>query len=504
MRYLPNGNFEGIWDRLFGLLKEKLRSQEIFESRKKHARRLEDVDRLLDIFLDDEQEPLVDDLPDYDRYLSGQYDEADVLLLGSIGLTDLSDHQMLARVCSDGKNPNGRLRSTPLDGIWHDYFIELIEHFQNSSDSSILDAVSDLPIIPLTDGQTWATISDARKGDIYTPYAIDANDGNIQVLIPENLGLRVLHPIAYQDGNHASFYASLGVSDCPSSELVKAVKQKYARRISDNAQNFLHHLEIFFWCGERSISLLPHSHRSIAIVDQRDRARTHSTVFLPTTQEFDAADLFSNTTFDENPGYGMLHERYLKSSVRNGRPHGLTWEDWLKTQAGIRTYPSLVTTSNGRHLLNPALKAVARDSPLKFVPNLRAHWLASYAAEPWKSIQQDIASTTVPCTDGCSHPIQETLLPCETVLEAEKSLDLHGRLPVLLLPENSMSTGEEQWHFLHHFGVICDCDLDFYLYVLRFVRNKPRDPNLANVCQSIYERIASKAGIVHGEQVKVT
>ena len=505
MRYLPSSELDGFWDPLFDLLKQKLTSSPILESRQGQYRSAEQLRSVPGIFLVDE-EPLVSDLPDHDVYLSNKYADDDIRLLRRLDLTNLSNDEMLVRIREDSARSDGRLRSVPLSERWHDLFIELIDHL--SEDSSNRTAINELKFIPLSDrsdpAQSWVAPSEARLRSVYTPYAINAYEGTIRVLIPQEIGLRTLHTEAYQESDRVSFYANRGISDCPNSVIIKSIKEKRKLGGPDYAQNFLRYLEIFFWYDQPDMSLLPISNGSIQAFDQNYVLRNPQDLFLPTTQAFDAVDLLSRTTLNADSAYGMLHQRYLDSPVRGGIPHGKTWEQWLKHRAGIQCYPSLVIKRNGQLLLNPVLETVARDNPTKFLPNLRAHWQASYVAEPWKSVKGKISSTVLPCCDGQSHPLERTILPCESILAEARSFGLSNRLPFLVLPTDAMAGGTESWQFLKSFDVLCDIDLRFYLSVLSFIRRDSAGIDLNNVCIQIYEKIADKANRTNRKKIQVS
>jgi hypothetical protein len=500
MRYLPTSHLEGFWEILPRLVQDALRPRNVLESRTgKRLYTINQVRELPQEFLVDD-EPLVPDLPQCDVYLSEKYATRDLAILRRSGLRELSHAEMIARIRQDIGDFRGRLRSKPLDDLWHNHFVNFVDYLLRAPGN--LDDVHALDFIPLSTGK-WVSLNYVARNSVYTPYAINADDGQIKVPITPSLNIDTVHDIAYCDGERASFFTSHGISDCPPYILVRKIKEAERFNRSSSMIGFVSYLAIMFWYGQSDISLLPVTSGQIRAVDETNTPRHTSSLFLPSQRAYDAADLLSQTTLNRNFSHGMLSRWYLDSPVKSALRNGKTWEQWLEKIAGISYFPSLTTTSNGRTTLNPVLQTVAKDNPSKFMPNLRAHWQAKYIFEPWRHASKEISATLVPCSDGVSRPLSGTILPFEKAVAEATSFGLGQRMPFLELLPGSLTEGIEPWRFLAPFGVLCDLNLDFYTLMLQQIRGDSGSVDLRPACIRLYEKIAKQASLEDSNKLQV-
>ena len=117
---------------------------------------------------------------------------------------------------------------------------------------------------------------------------------------------------------------------------------------------------------------------------------------------------------------------------------------------------------------------------------LKSYWDDEYrtALESYPLLKQQIASLKIPCTNVGSMELGKTFIPLKD-LEAQCSSFVEpGMFPFLKF--DSVSTLEE-WKFLETFGVHMESNLDFYLEILRRLKQAN-----AKLSYPIYEEIQRK------------
>ena len=495
MRYLPVQHIEGFWEKLYEETKDDLRSQKILRSRRGYLRRLRNVRELPSWFLH-EQMPLVPD-NDEDIYLSPNYKTADIELLKNLGLKQIAAQEIVARLKLFLLEGNSPIYESPLDDPWHTAFSAFAGRLLQ--DKAIKHDVQQMQIIPLND-ESWVSPSSMDSNPVYFPYVID--EDSVRIELPEGLGLRKLHPTACADGERVNFYISLGISTCSHEVAIPKILEAHkAGKRSGNVDDFVRDLEILFWFGRptKARGLGSTTHADLWILSDRNKLHQGQSLFFPSDEEYHAQKLLVATPSIDFIDFGFLHPRYLKTQVRNRICHQSDWLSWLR-KCGILYFPPLTKWTITGCVLSPAMKLIARDSPDKFVANLKEHW-SDYRFDSGE-VRKELGSLPVPCQDGTKQPLSTTILPTQQLLEKSRQLNIEPRLPFLKLSCHSDIQRLEHWSFLEDFGVTCDVNATFYLAALRLL-NTSTEEQLAPICTLIYAGIVecTKVGDARALQV---
>ena len=497
MHYLPVQHIEGFWEELYEEIEDHLQYQQILRSRRGRLRLLEIVRELPSWFLH-EQKPLVPDNGE-DIYLFSEYKAAEIGLLKSLGLKQIAAKEIVARLklsLSSGNNP---IHKRPLDDRWHTAFAAFAGKLMR--DKAIKNDVQQLEIIPLND-ESWVSPSSMDSNPVYFPYVVD--EDSVRIELPEGLGLRKLHPTAFADGERVSFYISLGISTCSHEVAIRNILEAHkAVKRSGNVYDFVRDLEILFWFGTpmefRGFGSGSTTHADLWLVSDQNKLYQGRSLFFPSDEEYHAQKLLAATPSIDFIDFGFLDPRYLKSQVRYKICHQSDWLSWLR-KCGILYFPPLLKWTSVGYVLSPAMKLIARDSPDKFVANLKEHW-SDYQFES-TMVAKDLGSLPVPCQDGTKQPLSTTILPTQQLLEKSRQLKIEPRLPFLKLPSQSDIQRLESWSFLGNFGVTCDVNAAFYLAALRLL-NTSTEKHLVSICTFIYAGIVecTKVGDARALQV---
>ena len=501
MRYLPDPQIEGFWKPLYSDIAKRLKIVEVLRSREGHFRRLDSLRILPDWFCNGNEEPLLPDTGDV--YFSREYQEPDIEILEDLGLEKLNLDEMMHRLNRGlAKRPDGTslLDDIPLDDDWHTYFTSFLEEM--TRDEAVREEVEQLDIIPLDDGQ-WVSPASTESTPVYLPLLVDQDPVHIE--IPDNLGIHKLHETACAVGERLNFYEKLRIVPCDPEEVINKILNAHRSGRGGKIHDFLTGFEILFWFGRPNQNDNFGQTQSLLAASDGMKLYRANFLFFPSDGRYDAQRLLECTPPDDLVGYGFLHDLYMKSQVRSMIRSEMTWETWLRT-CKIMSYPPLKEQQNKGQtpMLNPVQKLIARDNPGNFVANLRAHWSESYSGEASKSVCDELANLPVLCHDDTNEPLKLTLLPTNEILVRAQQLGMRSRLPFLKLPENAFAQGSDPWLFLRQLGVICDVGYEFYLALLRSLKNSAeRSPEQVATCSEIYAGIAECSKIGEAPVLKV-
>jgi hypothetical protein len=476
MRYLPVQHMQGFWEELYEEIKDLLCYEKILRSRRGHLQKLSIVRELPSWFLH-EQKPLVPD-NDEDIYLSSKYKTVDIELLKSLGLKQIGAQEVVTRLKLSLPGENSPIHKRPLDDCWHTAFTFFAGRLLMNK--AIKNDVLQLEIIPLNDG-TWVSPLSMDSNTVYFPYVVD--EDSVKIELPEGLSLRKLHPTAFADGERVNFYISLGISTCSHEVAIsKILKAHKTGKRTGNVDDFVKDLEILFYFGKPTGVC---GHADLWIVSDRNDMRQGRSLFFPSDEEYHAQKLLAATPSINFIDFGFLHPQYLNSQVRYKISHQICWLVWLR-KCGILDFPPLVKWTSTGYVLSTAMKLIARDSPEKFVANLKEHW-SDYRLDSAK-VAKESGSLLVLCQDGTKQPLNTTILPTQQLLEKSQQLKIELRLPFLKLASQSDVQMPEFGSFLKDFGVICDVNATFYLAALCLL-SKSTEEHLVPVCTLIYAGI---------------
>ncbi|KAL9617651.1 MAG: hypothetical protein Q9160_007568 [Pyrenula sp. 1 TL-2023] len=205
MEYLPRMPIAGFWQSLYKGIQNSLSNANILESMQGDYK-IPSALRILPSIFEHDESPLFPDNAD-DIYISNEYDESHLEILRELGLRDITIGEMLIRLQEDiNGNQQSYLRGTYQDDDWHTAFMTLLDDLLQ--DRNAKNTLWKLPIVPLSTSE-WVA-PQTFGNPVYLPYVI--HEESVQIQIPENLGLRKLHPSACAVSERASVYARLGIS----------------------------------------------------------------------------------------------------------------------------------------------------------------------------------------------------------------------------------------------------------------------------------------------------
>lgn len=479
MRYLPGKTMEGFWEDLYDDITCELRDEAILRSRRGRLHDLEHM-KVLPSWFFYELQPLLPDTDD-DIYLSGKYESCDVKALKELGLEQISSTQIVTRInlCLSAKAERC-IYNRPLDDPWHTAFAALIQRLLRGN--IVKTEVQRLAIIPLSN-DTWVSPLDLSSFPVYFPYIV--GDDSVSIEVPDGLGLRKLHLTAAADGERMNFYMSLGIGSCPHDTVAQKILEAHKSRESrGNIFDYVRDLEILFWFGKPT-SQSRVSHADLLLVSDQNVRHPGLRLFFPSKEEYHSEKLLAATPKKDFSGYGILDPLYMESQVRKHIRHDIDWTSWLQ-KCGVSYFPPLTKLVSSRYTLNPLMVLIARDNPKSFVANLREHW-SDYRLGASR-ITKDLKLVSVPCQNGSTKQLSETILPTQKLLEKSKELNMDEILPFLKLPSDYDIQDSETWFFLKDFGVICEPDASFYLTAVRLL-NASAKAQLIPVCTRIYAGI---------------
>ena len=214
-------------------------------------------------------------------------------------------------------------------------------------------------------------------------------------------------------------------------------------------------------------------------------------VYFASEGEFSVQELLKSSTDGSYPGLSvsLLNSSYFASAPKINTPWSPTWESWLQNQLGILRQPRLADSNNPAKLSN-IFSYLAKYRPDNFLGALKTYW-SSYKWIITPGITETISAIKVPCINGTNIQIQAAILPhLESC--ARKFLRGDEKLPFLSLRPQSST---EEWMFLTRFRVRADEDLEFYLALLEYIRNRNNDAeNLSSPERlfQLYETIYNK------------
>lgn len=492
MHFIPRAMHQlgGFWAELQSDVEMFLRRDALVLSYGNRVTQLSAVRELPSWFIN-ESGPLLSD-NNQDLYISPEYQAAEIKLLRGIGLTSLGNYEILARL----KFNLPRIHETPLDDIWHTNLVKCIEILWD--DKRVREDVKQLAIIPLHDG-SWTSASSAEF--VHLPFIID--EDSVQIELPNTLGFRKVHPMAFADGQRRRLFTIFGISACsPHKAIETIIIAQKTRNRKGHVDDFVTESEILFWFGDVSESImlrLAFSKTNMRLVDDRNIFRRPSSLFFKSQVDYHAEQLLANTSAASltSFGIGILNLWYSKAKVQSKISNGVNWWQWLEN-CGVSYIPPLIQQTLTGFTLSPAMQLIAKDNSSKFVANLRAHWL-TYHVDAEKVIK-DLKEVPVPLQNGKLLSLDATVLPTQHLLAKSSDLRVKNELPFLALPSSADSSTPEPWFFLRRFGVICDANTAFYTATIRLLITCV-DENLSLICAKVYAGITES--IKHGEAAEI-
>lgn len=493
LEFLPTSFDEGFWEDLPTEITTRLANCKVVESRTwRFLQAPYSLRSLPNRFLFEGQ-PLVPDLFAHDIYVSERYSSENIGKLRTLGLKEISPEECFARIQAETELQGSRLRTLEFGDRWHTAFLTFIDHLIN--EGLWLDVVK-LKIIPLTTGD-WIRVADMRTSRAYLPYAI--SEENLQIEIPENVGIQKLRPEACVIPDRKTVYARLGVSDCSTDIVLRKITEVQTAACAGLILDFVRQFEILFWFGRNPVSL--------KAIDEDCKRKPSSRLFFRTATPYDALDLLGQASFADLPAdYGFIHDLYLTSIMRNSFKNGVTWMQWLERHTGVRSYPQLMNESNSG--MHPLLQHTVRENSSKFIAALHAHWPESYGAEFSRyssRIKSILQETEIQCQNGRKKPLSKTILPTPEIVKRSLECCVQELLPFLVVPDTAFASGLQHWSFLQPLGVISEVNLDFCFTMLDHLKDCTLPPDrLRQAVIQTYKLIGEISTLRDSDRLRVS
>ena len=473
MKYLPSKSIsQPFWAKLLPKIIKLLKDTPILLSRSgKSWKRPSHLRRLTPDALDDEQNPLFDDLPD-ELYLSDGYGSCDQAAFIMLGIHNISMDAIIERVKADLANPNSRMKSPMTSKSWHERSADLLLFPFKCSYSQWIQKVRDLSLIPLADG-SWVP---STIGKIFYP-----EDGRVPV--PTDLGIQLVDVMALGVSSRKALFSELGVRAPKSQGVINLIIGRYNKFNAVDLHHSIEHLRYLYWklaadqkSLDRMIYLRDHANEPVyrAFLTFGKKDLIVDDLYFESEDVYGASRLLTELKNGEDiiaPGFPVhfINRAYLEAVSSKAIQNNRSWKDWLATFAEVRSIPRLVSRKNDNELsgLFSYILNWRRD---RIVGTLKTHW-TSYVPLMNGEISRKLCKASVPCDGTADTPLAETYMPLSNLKESCAKLGVEPAVPFLKLPAALNEKSLAEWDFLKTLEVRYKADLDFYIHILRHLRS---------------------------------
>ncbi|RYP77160.1 hypothetical protein DL770_007110 [Monosporascus sp. CRB-9-2] len=444
----------------------RIRDEEILILRDSASvKKVEEARRLTIWTSDKHGNPLFDDLPGQSAcYLSPCYEDEELDILKDFGLQYMAQNELHDRVEYDLSRRTSRIRSPETDDDWHERAARCLNLSFERAWSNRISEVKEFKLIPLTNGQ-WVS---ANKSPVYFPTTENG------LPIPGDLGLALVDPQAAGLKNRRHLFTSLGVKYAPEDDIRNRVLQKYKNTdpVELDLETSLTHLRFLYLTHDKNHESGTWSTElGLCDTDGAMHSTTHH-FYMVNKKRYGLWALVSGVQnyfrFDD---VHFVNEGYFINPPEKPEQHSLTWKEWFNKFLGVQTYPRLVHTDHDEH--SKECRFIAQYLPGEFLGFLSHVWNAQGAAIECKpNLIHELKEFEVPCRREQAMHLSGTYLPLQTLLEkSDKFMQQSEAFPFLCLQENLHNAHlVAKWDFLTILGVKKDANLQFYLDILRYIR----------------------------------
>ena len=481
-----------FWLQVLTRIKERIKTVPVlWPQTRSRLRLIKELKIVPSNFRDRYGEPLVPDLADENEmYLDREYGPRghDTYSdLKALGLAVMHVRDCIARIGRDAISSTSKMRLADTD--WHERIARiLLVAFENSNFKDKIPYLKSLPLIPLWD-QQWTSIVDGAV------YFSNTNE----MPIPSDLGLRLVDSNAVKSEIRKKLFEKIGVRDADKDVVRRLILAKHSRNWDKVTLKIsIAHSQYLYWTQPASSSSIRNGLglRKVSpfcvFDDLGDPVGSSHDLYFETDGENGTKELLALVRQEILPAerniFGsLINQDYLKPStpLPARESSTLSFESFLESEVHILRYPRLFDPEN-RSQLSRIFLFLAEKHPEQMLRTLKSYWDDEYrtALESYPLLKQQIASLKIPCTNVGSMELGKTFIPLKD-LEAQCSSFVEpGMFPFLKF--DSVSTLEE-WKFLETFGVHMESNLDFYLEILRRLKQTN-----AKLSYQIYEEIQRK------------
>ena len=473
MKYLPSKTIsQPFWAKLLPKIIKLLQDTPIWLSRSgKIWKCASHLKRLSPDTLDDEQNPLFDDLPD-ELYLSDGYGSCDRATLAMLGINNISVDEIIERARADLINPNSRMKSPMTTKSWHGRSADLLLSPFKENHPRLIQQVKNLSLIPLSDG-SWVP---SAVGKIFYP-----EDGRVPV--PTDLGIRLVEAMALEVPSRKALFSELGISAPKSQVVIDLIIGKYKKFNAVDLYHSIEHLRYLYWklpasqkSLDRMIYLKDHANQPVyrTFITFGERDLIVDDLYFESEDVYGTSKLLAELKMGENiiaPGFPVhfINRAYLDAVSSKAMQNNTSWKDWLATFAKVRSIPRLVSRGDDTKL-SQLFSYILNWRNDRVVGTLKAHW-TSYGPLMKEEILRRLCEASVPCDATADTPLAETYMPLSNLKDYCSRLRVEPAVPFLKLPTALNEKSLAEWDFLKILQVRYTPDLDFYIHILRYLRS---------------------------------
>lgn len=462
MDYIPEDNeiSSPFWSKTLAQIKAALQKTPILRPRSKEGLKLISQLKIVPTtFKDSHGNPLVPDLAN-EMYLAPEYGEyLEIAKLKSLGVKAMNVYDCIERIRQDAISPNPKMKSATDD--WHVRVARiLLMPFEKEHLREKIPSIRKIPLIPLGYNE-WTSIT---KGKAFFPYT----DG---MLIPSDLGLRLVDANAITNPTRKKLFVQLGVTDAPVESvrnLILEMHRMSPERI--NLKSSVKHLQYLYWThslppiAEKCLSLRKQT--CFCVFDEKNfRVPSDVDLYFQTDEKYGIQEFLRPALEEDVEGDelgSLINPEYLNSAPAGKDLDFPSWETWLEESLGILRHPRLANLKDPTKL-SKIFCYIVKTHPEKLLGTLKAHW-SSYNGLINSELSSKISDVVVPSTNVGAMTLKQTFLPLEDLVgRCSEFLDA-VHFPFLILNDSSIL---EEWKFLCTFGVGMNNDLEFYMEVLR-------------------------------------
>jgi hypothetical protein len=463
MRYLPLEDsypWDGLWKDLISSIKSKLKNLPVLRSLERSTcRTINDLYYRQNIDNDRHGAPLFADLRP-EVYLSDSYALADIDILKIFGLGCLAFDKTIAMVKRDlqAGPEHSRITSPNTDDDWHTRACTLLNLAWTCNWPHHIRSLKQLEIIPLQDG-SWVT---SEIGDIFYP-----KYGN--VVIPKDLGMRLVEPMATRNETRCAFFDNLGVHRIDVL-IVSNIRERILSpptvfgtipRIESSIERmrFLF-LTQHLYPEEDGLSgkFRVYNHRGVA------KNPSFTDLYISNDDPY-GAELFLR---QKGRQVNCVNSRYFEEIPSIAPDSGLTLHRWMHKYLGIRQHLRLV--SSDRNSLSVECLDTAATRPAEFLGFLRHLWsFESHIVLKTGPLLNTLKETMVLCRNEKMEKLCKTYLPLKPLLDVHRQFLGDEYFPFI---QSSELFGQDEvshlWSFLvRNLGVGNQDNVSFRLQLMR-------------------------------------
>ena len=481
MRYLPDDRISGsFWCKLRPKICSSLRTRPIFElfgepssfPAPEALRKVGHLYILSDAFLDSVHQPLLRATAAV-SYISLKYGPNDRSKLCGIGIPLLGLGKMLVLLQGDLDDNHSWWRSLDRDADWQTRMSILLIKTWNCS--TLQAALGNMDVVALKNGKWTAPLRDAK---LLFPMSGRA-------MVPEDLGLALIHPDSIKNPKRADLMRALLVQQACPNQVVESILSWYKNNLSPRTVNdVVCHCIYLFWHGSQTVFLKYEFNLKIVCHMNKLVDSSFGMIYFPSREDnLGPQNIFKAVTgrLVQTAGHAVsfINDQYLHAidaATRNDNGH--SWKFWLTKTIGILEQPRLYRNVGfGGSEITPDFVYIMKNRP-DILISLLHRYRTQYFPIPDRHIPQFL-ETKVLCETKELTPAQECVLPTIELRQVIKDLGIL-QFPFLQLDKDIEMNDMHEWSFTQKLGVLTSDSLTFYLMCLKLVcRVAQKDPSTA-------------------------